>query len=323
MIRLFTAVAVALFMLGGPAVGPACAQGERLTRIIVAFPAGGPVDFVARSIAEPLGTHLGTRVIVDNKSGGNGAIAADAVARSTPDGTTLWLTSVGAVAVNPVLYDKLPYDVRRDFAPVSLVVSNDELLVVNVNDPASTVPEFIANAKKRAQPTPVASTGIGSIPHLAGEQLADATKANLLHVPYKGAAPAITDVMGGQVAAFFGDIPGLITQVKGGKLKAIGLAAPKRHPALPDVPTFAEQGIAGVDSNNWYAIYVPAKTPPETVAALNRAVRAVLATPAVSERLAASGAVPMASTPEELAALVRQDTEKWGKLIRDKKITAQ
>jgi tripartite-type tricarboxylate transporter receptor subunit TctC len=194
MIRLVTTMAVALFVVGSLDMEPARAQTERLTRIIVAFPAGGPLDFVARSIAEPLGTALGTRVIVDNKPGGNGAIAAETVARSTPDGTTLWLTSVGAVAVNPVLYDKLPYDVQRDFAPVSLVVSNDELLVVNVNDPANTVPEFIANAKKRAQPTPVASTGIGSIPHLAGEQLADATKANLLHVPYKGATPAITEL---------------------------------------------------------------------------------------------------------------------------------
>ena len=323
MIRFLTAGGLALFLLSGLDSGRAHAQNERLTRIIVAFPAGGPVDFVARSVADPLGRELGTRVIVENKPGSNGAIAAEAVARAAPDGTTLWLTSVGAVAVNPVLYDKLSYDVPRDFAPVSLVVSNDELLVVNVNDPANTVPEFIANARKRAQPTPIASTGIGSIPHLAGEQLADATKTNLLHVPYKGAAPAITDVMGGQVAAFFGDIPGLITQVKGGKLKAIGLAAPKRHPALPDVPTFAEQGITGVDSNNWYAIYVPAKTPPETVAALNRAVRTVLATAAVSEKLAASGALPMASTPQELAALLRHDTEKWGKLIREKRITAE
>ena len=142
------------------------------------------------------------------------------MARSAADGATLWLSSVGAVAINPVLYDKLPYDVQRDFAPVSLVVNNDELFVVSVNDPANTVPEFIANAKKRPGPTPIASTGIGSIPHLAMEQLADASKANLLHVPYKGAAPAITDVMGGQVAAFFGDIPGLIGHVKGGKLKA-------------------------------------------------------------------------------------------------------
>jgi tripartite-type tricarboxylate transporter receptor subunit TctC len=320
---MFRRIAAALVVLSGLIPGSAHGQGERLTRIIVAFPAGGPVDFVARAIADPLGKELGARVIVDNKPGGNGAIAAETVARSAPDGTTLWLTSVGAVAINPVLYDKLPYDVQRDFAPVSLVVSNDELLVVNVNDPANTVPEFVANAKKREAPTPVASTGIGSIPHLAEEQLADATKANLLHVPYKGAAPAITDVMGGQVAAFFGDIPGLITHVKGGKLKAIGLAAPKRHPALPEVPTFAEQGIAGVDSNNWYALFVPVKTPPETVAGINRAVRAVLANPSVSERLAASGAVPVASSPQELTTLVRRDTEKWGKLIRDKKITAE
>jgi tripartite-type tricarboxylate transporter receptor subunit TctC len=185
------------------------------------------------------------------------------------------------------------------------------------------VTEFIANAKKRGSPTPIASTGIGSIPHLAMEQLADSSKANLLHVPYKGAAPAVTDVMGGQVAAFFGDIPGLIAHVKGGKLKAIGIAARTRHPALPDVPTFVEQGVGGVDSNNWYALFVPAKTPPETVAAINRALRAVLATPAVNERLAASGAVPMASTAQELVLLLRQDTDKWGKLIREKKIAAE
>jgi len=303
--------------------GMALGQGERVMRIIVAFPPGGPVDFVARSIADPLGKELGARVIVENKSGANGAIAGEIVAHAAADGNTLWLTSVGAVAINPVLYDKLPYEVARDFAPVSLVVSNDELLVVNAADPAGTVGEFVANAKKRAGPTPIASTGTGSIPHLAMEQFAEVSKANLLHVPYKGAAPAVTDVMGGQVAGFFGDIPGLIGHVKGGKLKAIGIAAPKRHPALPNVPTFAEQGVGGVDSNNWYALFVPAKTSPETIATLNRAVRNVLATPAVSEKLAASGAVPMASTPQELSARLAQDTEKWGKLIRDKKITAE
>jgi len=303
--------------------GVTLGQGERVVRIIVAFPPGGPVDFVARSIADPLGKELGARVIVENKSGANGAIAGEIVAHAAADGNTLWLTSVGAVAINPVLYDKLPYDVGRDFAPVSLVVSNDELLVVNATDPAGTVGEFVANAKKRAAPTAIASTGTGSIPHLAMEQFADVTKANLLHVPYKGAAPAVTDVMGGQVAGFFGDIPGLIGHVKGGKLKALGIAAPKRHPALPDVPTFAEQGVGGVDSNNWYALFVPAKTPHDIVAALNRALRNVLATPAVSEKLAASGAVPMASTPQELTLLLQQDTVKWGKLIRDKKIIAE
>jgi tripartite-type tricarboxylate transporter receptor subunit TctC len=320
MIRQVAAIGLMLAYL---ASGSALAQGDRVTRIVVAFPPGGPVDFVARSIAEQLGTELGRRVIVDNKPGGNGAISAEAVAHSAPDGTTLWLTSVGAIAINPALYDKLAYDMQRDFVPVSLVVNNDEILVVNANDPANTAAEFIANAKKRSTPTPVASTGIGSIPHLAEEQLADVSKANLLHVPYKGAAPAITDLIGGQVSAFFGDIPGLIGHIKGGKLKALGIAALKRHPVLPDVPTLAEQGLPGVDTNNWYAIFAPAKTPPETVASLNRAIRATLAAASVNEKLLASGTVPTTSTPKELAALLQQDTEKWGKLIRAKKITAE
>jgi tripartite-type tricarboxylate transporter receptor subunit TctC len=303
--------------------GVALAQSERVMRIIVAFPPGGPVDFVARSIADPLGKELGARVIVENKSGANGAIAGEIVAHAAADGNTLWLTSVGAVAINPVLYDKLPYDVQRDFAPVSLVVDNDELLVVNPANPARDAAEFVANAKKSTQPVAIASTGIGSVPHLAMEQLADAAKAPLLHVPYKGAAPAISDVMGGQVDAFFGDIPGLIGHVKGGKLKAIGIAAPKRNPLLPDVRTLAEQGLPGVDSNNWYALLAPARTPASVIAALNAAVRNTLAAPSVAERLQASGAVPSPSSPQELAALLKRDTEKWDKVIKAKKITPE
>jgi tripartite-type tricarboxylate transporter receptor subunit TctC len=305
-------------------IGTTAAWGQsRVTRILVAFPPGGPVDLVARTIADQLGRELKQQVIVENKPGGNGAVAAQAVIQSVTDGTTLWLTSVGAAAINPVLYDKLDYDMQRDFAPVSLVVNNDELLVVNPANPANDAAEFVANAKRSAHPVAIASSGIGSIPHLAMEQLADATKANLLHVPYKGAAPAITDVMGGQVAAFFGDVPGLIGHVKGGKLKAIGIAAPKRHPLLPDVRTLAEQGLPGVDTNNWYALFASSKTPPATIAALNDAVRATLAAPAINEKLLASGAVPLASSPQELSALLKSDTDKWGRLIKDKKITAQ
>lgn len=315
------AIAVVSALAAMVVAAPAWAQ-EKTTRLIVAFPAGGPVDLVARTIAEQLGHELNQRVIVDNKPGGNGAVAAQNVVQSPADGSTLWLTSVGAVAINPVLYDKLAYDMK-DLAPVSLVVDNDELLVVNPSNPAKDAAEFVANAKKATQPVAMASSGIGSIPHLAMEQLADSTKANLLHVPYKGAAPAITDVMGNQVGGFFGDVPGLIGYVKGGKLKAVGIAAPKRHPLLPDVPTLAEQGVPGVDSNNWYAIYVSAKTPPATIAAINEAVRRTLATPAVSEKLVASGAVPASSTPQELAAIVKRDTEKWGRLIKAKKITPE
>ncbi|MDQ6619647.1 MAG: tripartite tricarboxylate transporter substrate binding protein [Pseudomonadota bacterium] len=320
MFNRFAALLLTLLMLAGP---EALAQADKATRIIVAFPPGGPVDLVARTISEELGKQLGQRVIVENKPGANGAIAADLVTHAAPDGTVLWLTSVGAAAINPALYPKLSYDMQRDFAPVSLVVNNDEMLVVNASDPASNAAEFIANARKRGTPTPIASSGTGSIPHLAMEQLADATKAPLLHVPYKGAAPAITDVMGGQVAGFFGDIPGLIGFVRGGKLKAIGIAASKRHPLFPDVRTLVEQGIPAVDSNNWYALFAPVRTPPATLAKLNEAVRATIAAPAVRDKLAASGAEPAASSPQELAAMLRSDIDKWGKLVRAKNITAE
>ena len=315
-------IAIALALAVAVATAPAGAQ-ERVTRLIVAFPPGGPVDLVARTIADPLGKELNQRLIVENKPGGNGAVAAQSVAQSPADGTTLWLTSVGAAAINPVLYEKLPYDMQRDFAPVSLVVDNDELLVVHPANPARDAAEFVAIARKSSQPVAIPSSGIGSIPHLAMEQLADSTKASLLHVPYKGAAPAITDVMGGQVAAFFGDVPGLIGHVKAGKLKALGIAASKRHPLLPEIRTLAEQGLPGVDTNNWYGIFVPAKTPPAVIDALNEAVRRTLASPAVSERLQASGATPSASSPQALDAMLKRDTEKWGRLIRAKKITPQ
>ncbi len=294
----------------------------KTTRLVVSFPPGGPVDFVARVLAEQLGKELGHTVIVDNKAGANGAIGAGDVARSPADGSALWLTSVGAAAINSSLYEKVAYDMARDFAPVSLVVNNVELLVVNPADPAKDAAEFVANSKKK-EPTSMASSGVGSIPHLAIEQFKEASGANLLHVPYKGAAPAITDVMGGQVGGFFGDIPGLIGHVRGGKLKAIGLASSSRHPALPNVKTLAEQGIPNVDTNNWYALFAPAKTPAATIAALNEAVRRALANPAVSAKLLDTGAEPAPSTPAELAALLERDTKKWGQLIRDRKIKAE
>ena len=294
-----------------------------VTRIVVSFSPGGPVDGVARALGEQLGKELGRTVIVDNKPGANGAIGAVDVMRSKPDGNTLWITSVGAAAINPALYEKLPYDMQRDFVPVAVVVNNVEVLVVNPKDPAKDAAEFVAGTKKRKDPTPMASSGTGSIPHLAIEQLVDSTGAKLLHVPYKGAAPAITDLMGGQVDGFFGDVPGLIGHVRGGKLKALGVASSKRHPSLPDVKTLEEQGIKGVDTNNWYALFAPAKTPPATVESLNKAVRNALSNPALRDKLLKTGAEPAPSTPQELAALLKRDTDKWAKLIRAKNIKAE
>lgn len=289
-------------------------------RLVVAFAPGGPVDAVGRVISEQLGKELGRTVVIDNRPGANGSIGALEVARSAPDGTTLWLTSVGAVAVNPALYEKLPYDMKRDFAPVSLVVNNVEVLVVGETDPANDAASFVAGARKRDKSVAMASSGIGSIPHLAIEQLMDATGIRLLHVPYKGAAPAINDLMGGQVGGFFGDVPGLIGYVRSGKLKAIGVASSKRLESLPQVRTLDEQGIKGVDTINWYALFAPAKTPADIVEKLNKAVHNTLATPAVRDRLIQSGAEPASSTPKELGTLLAHDTDKWTRLIRAKNI---
>jgi tripartite-type tricarboxylate transporter receptor subunit TctC len=312
-------LAAALAMAAIPAVH---AQ-PKTTRIVVSFTSGGPVDSVARALSEQLGKELGRTVIIDNKPGANGAIGAVDVMKSAPDGSTLWFTSVGAAAVNSSLYDKLPYDMQRDFAPVSLVVNNVELLVTQQSNPVKDAAEFVAATRKRAEPTPMGSSGTGSIPHLAIEQLADSSGARLLHIPYKGAAPAITDLMGGQIGGFFGDVPGLLGHLQGGRLKALGVASSKRHPALPEVKTLEEQGINGVDTNNWYALFAPAKTPPEIIDALNKAVRDTLANPAVREKLLKTGTEPAPSTPRELAAIQKRDTEKWAKLIRARNIKAE
>lgn len=317
--RLPSIAGLVLALLLAPLAPLAQAQ-DKIVRLVIAFPPGGPVDFVARVIGEQLGKNLGRTVIVDNMAGANGAISAEYVARAAPDAQTLWLTSVGAVSINPALYDHLAYDPVKDFAPVSLLVHNVEVLVVRAGAPYATGAEFVAAAKQSKQSLTMASSGIGSVPHLAMEQLADAAKVPLLHVPYKGAAPAINDVIAGQVDGFFGDIPGLIGFIKGGKLKAIGLAASRRHPLLPEVKTFEEMGIPGVDSDNWYAVFAPKNTPAADIERMNQALRQTLADETVRRRLIASGAEPAPSTPDELAALTKRDAAKWSAVIRAKKI---
>jgi tripartite-type tricarboxylate transporter receptor subunit TctC len=297
-------------------------SSNKTTRIIVAFPPGGPVDFVARTMSEQLSKELGHQVIVENKAGANGAIAAEFVSRSAPDASVLWLTSVGAVAINPALYERLSYDPVRDLTPVSLVVNNVEMFVVAANAPYNTGAEFVAAARKtmvdKTAPLTMASSGTGSVPHLAMELLNDAAKLNLVHVPYKGAAPAITDVIAGHVNGFFGDIPGLVGHIKGGKLKAIGIAAPKRHPLFPDVKTFAEMGVQGIDSDNWYALFAGKGANASDVALVNAAVRRTLGNEAIKSKLLQSGAEPAPSSAADLAKLLANDSAKWARVVKSK-----
>jgi tripartite-type tricarboxylate transporter receptor subunit TctC len=301
--------------------GLAWAQtNNRPVRLIVAFAPGGPVDFVARSLAESLSRELGRTVLVDNKPGANGAIGAMETLKGEPDGSTVWLTSVGAAAINPALYEKLPYDMVRDFSPVSLVVNNVEVFVTSAQNPATDAADFVQRAKTSNAPVPIASSGNGSIPHLAMLQLQNATRLDLLHVPFNGMAPALTNLLGGQVAGVFADVPAVMSQIKAGRLKALGMASRARHPGLPDVRTFEEMGFPAVDTNNWYAFFVSSRTPRPIVEALNVATRKALADPAVASRLLQSGAEPRPSSPEELATLLKADTEKWAALIKAQNI---
>ena len=264
--RLMPIMALALL----PWMEPAAAQDfpSRVIRIVVAFPAGGPTDLVARLLADKVKAPLGQNVIVENKPGANGAIGADYVANGEPDGHLLFLTTVGAVAITPHL-SKPNYDSLRDFAPVTLVVRPTTILVVKPDMPVGSAKELAALAKDKPGAIPFASTGSGSMPHLALELFQAAAGVKFLHVPYRGAAPALTDLLGGQVQALFADTPVLLPHIQGGKLKPIAAASASRNPLLPDVSTLAEQGFADTVADNWYGLLAPAKTPPAVVAKLH------------------------------------------------------
>ncbi|MFM9848544.1 MAG: Bug family tripartite tricarboxylate transporter substrate binding protein [Hyphomicrobiaceae bacterium] len=303
--------------------GTASAQGNKPIRLIVAFPPGGPVDFVARLLVDPLSRDLGQPVIVENRAGANGSIAAELVAKGPADGSVIFLTSSGAVVINPSLYPNLPYDPMKDFTPVSRVINSDTVLVVHPSNTSSDAAAFAEASRGLSQPVPIGSAGIGSTTHLALELFQGASRASLLHVPYKGAAPVITDLINNQVGGFFGDLPGIITHIQGGKLKPIGIAAPKRHALLPDVKTFAELGFPGTESNNWYAMVVRTGTPRAFIDKLNAALKTALTTEPVQSKLINAGAVPDPSTPEEMTEVMTRDTEKFARIIREKQIKVE
>jgi tripartite-type tricarboxylate transporter receptor subunit TctC len=318
--RRFAALSAALAFLGLAGAARAQDYPSRTVKIVVAFPAGGPTDFVARVLADKLKGALGQSVIIENKPGANAAIGAESVAKSDPDGYTLFFTTAGAVVINPHMRANLPYDPVKDFAPITLVVNTMEVLVVRTDTPLKSANDLVALAKSRPDGIAMASTGVGSPPHLALELFKGSTGANVLHVPYRGAAPAVTDVVGGQVHAMFADLPVLMPQIKGGTLRPIGVGSKRRASVLPDVPTLDEQGIKDVYADNWYALFAPAKTPAPVIARLNAAVNAVLKDPETAKKLIEAGADPAAGTPEELAAFLKSELERWGKVVREKNI---
>jgi tripartite-type tricarboxylate transporter receptor subunit TctC len=284
-------------------------------RIVVGFPAGGPIDIVARMIAPKLSEAVGQQVVVDNRGGANGIIGTDHVAKSAPDGYTMLLTSTG-LAINANLYPKMPYDALRDLAPVTLVTSTPELFVVHPSLPAKTMKDMIALAKARPGQINIASTGSGGLPHLALELLKTTARINLIHVPYKGAAPAVADVLGGQVSGLFADLPVLQPHIMGGKLRALAVASPKRSPLLPNVPTMAEQGLAAVEAVNWYGILVAAKTPPEVIAKLRDGIIKSLNDSELRDKLVNRGADPIPSTTEHFAAFLKDELARWGRIAK-------
>ena len=290
-------------------------------RIVVGFPPGGPADYTARLLAEKLPALLGVNVIVENRVGANATIGADYVAKSAPDGHTVFLTTCGAVAISPHIGAKLPYDPLRDFAPIAQVVTAYSTFAVHPSLPARNAQEFVALARARKGQITMASTGVGSIPHLAQELFKASAKIDLVHVPYKGAGPSVTDAIGGQVSSLVLDVTPLLPHIRSGKLRAIAIAGDKRVPLLPEVATMEEQGFKNVEAPNWYAVFAAGKTPREIVDRLNDAVRKAIAMADIRERLISTGADPVSSTPEQLAELLQRDYAKWGKLIRENNIT--
>jgi len=317
-VRRSFAVGLAAFVL----VLPARAQDypSRPIRLVVAFTAGGTTDFVARLLSERLKSSLGQSVIVENRPGANGAIGADYVAKSEPDGYTLFFTTVGAVAINPAFRSNLPYDPVRDFAPVGMAVFNSTMLVVNAAMKVNSARDLAALARERPGSITIGVTGLGAISHLGLELFQAAAGVKFQAVPYRGASQAVTDLLGGQLDGLFGDVPTIIAQVRAGKLKALAATSKERSDILPDIPTFVEQGFADTVANQWAGTLAPARTPPAVIARLNAAFTAVLNDPEVRDRLQQAGVTPSPSSPEEFGRYLQEEITRWGRLIREKGI---
>lgn len=317
------ALAAALMLASGPALAQAEAYPTRPIRIIVGFAAGGAPDALARIVADRLTQRWGQPVTVENRVGAQGATAMVAVAKSEPDGATLALMPVGNAAVSPALFPNLPYDPVKDFAPVTQLATVENVLVVGAGVPARSVADLVALGRAPGAGLTYATPGAGSLAHLAAELFARSAGITLTHVPYRGVAPALTDVLRGEVTMMVAQLSTAKPLIESGQLRALAVASPGRSAVLPDVPTLAEAtGVAGLEAVSWYALMAPARTPPAIVARLNEAVSAAMKAPEVAAAMAAQGALPVGNSPAELSAVIAADTARWGKVVRDAGIQA-
>ena len=285
-------------------------------KIIVPFLAGGTTDIMARAVAADLQKAFGQAVVVENRAGAGGNIGADAVAKSAPDGYTFLMGTVGTHAINMALYAKMPYDAVKDFAPVSLVAAVPNILVATPSFPVNSVKELIDLAKKEDGKLTFASSGSGTSIHLSGELFKQLAGVQMTHVPYKGSSAALPDVMSGQVNVMFDNAPSVMPHIKGGKLKAIAVTSSKRAPALPNVPTIAESGLPGFEASSWFGLLAPAGTPKDIVDKVSTQIQKMLQTPEMKERLSSQGADGVGNTPEQFAAHIKTEIDKWAKVVK-------
>jgi tripartite-type tricarboxylate transporter receptor subunit TctC len=313
---LIAIVAACLALVVGPEPNAASAYPTRPVTLVLGFAPGGPSDVMARIFSRKLEQVLGQPVVIENRSGAGGNIAGEAVARAAPDGYTILLANSGILAANAQLYKRTGFDAERDFAPITRIGAQANVLVINPSVPAKTLAELIAFAKGGSGKISYASGGHGSSPHLAAELLKAEAKINLVHVPYKGTGPALQDVVAGHVQMMFAAVSPAKPLMEGGKVRALGVTTLQRTALLPDVPTVAEAAIPGFEAVAWHALVAPAKTPPDALATLHKAMTTTLRDPEVSKALTKLGLDIMLTTPEELAAYIKAEIPKWAAIIK-------
>jgi len=311
-VRMLVALAAAVVAAGVLAQ----AYPAKPVRIVVPFPAGGTTDILAREVAQRLSQTLGQPFVVDNRPGAGGNIGAELVAKSPADGYTFLMGTVGTHAINASLYSKMPYDHVRDFAPVILVAGVPNVLEVNPSVPVNSVPELIAYAKANPGKLNFASSGSGTSIHLAGELFKVMTGVSMSHVPYKGSAPALADLAGGQVQLMFDNLPSSLQLIKAGKLRPLAVTSAQRSAALPDLPTVAEAGLPGFEATSWFGLLAPAGTPPDVIAKVNAEVAKWLASPEAKDKLASQGAIPAGGSAEDFTRHIAAETAKWQKVVK-------